>query len=386
MDKKKKNKTSGGQFSATFIYALIGVWLGFSSGSALEFSSFLEYIKILALLTISVCVGIVLATIVHELGHLVFGLLTGYRFQSFRIFKFMLKKEKNGKLHFCSYSLVTTAGQCLMLPPAFDEENFPYVLYNMGGVIFNAVFCILFNLLRIHTAGSPYTALAFNILMSMNLAMLLTNGIPLKLNGINNDGYNAFAAGKTPESLYGFWLQLQICGEYADGTKLSDMPDEWFSCSPEAIAEDSMSAAVAVYAENRLMEKHDFENSEKTAAELADGDNAVVGIHKAFLGMDRIFCMILRDASAEDVRTVYTKLHSDKTTASLLKAMAVSNPAIARTEYAYQSVIGKDVKKADNALKTFEKLKKTYPNQTEIETEEELIRLIQAKQPEEENK
>ncbi|MBO5413517.1 MAG: hypothetical protein J6A29_04410, partial [Clostridia bacterium] len=54
-----------------------------------------------------------LHTIIHEAGHLVFGLLSGYKFVSFRIGNIMLIKIKN-KLKFKKFSLLGTAGQCLM--------------------------------------------------------------------------------------------------------------------------------------------------------------------------------------------------------------------------------------------------------------------------------
>ena len=42
----------------------------------------------------SVLISIPLVTVIHEGGHLVFGLLTGYKFSSFRIMSFMWVKEK----------------------------------------------------------------------------------------------------------------------------------------------------------------------------------------------------------------------------------------------------------------------------------------------------
>ena len=78
-----------------------------------------------------------LQTIFHESGHLIFGLLTGYKFISFRIGHFMFIREK-GRLKVKLYNVVGTAGQCLMMPPQWSE-NIPYRLYNLGGCIMNLV-------------------------------------------------------------------------------------------------------------------------------------------------------------------------------------------------------------------------------------------------------
>lgn len=76
--------------------------------------------------------AIILQIIIHEAGHLIGGILTGYKFSSFRIFNFMFIKE-NDKLKLKKLSLAGTGGQCLMSPPEFIEGKVPYILYNLGG-------------------------------------------------------------------------------------------------------------------------------------------------------------------------------------------------------------------------------------------------------------
>ena len=72
-----------------------------------------------------------LQVIIHEAGHLVFGLISGYEFVSFRIGSFMLAKGNNGKLSLKRYFLAGTAGQCLLAPPDFEEDGYlPVGLYN----------------------------------------------------------------------------------------------------------------------------------------------------------------------------------------------------------------------------------------------------------------
>ena len=61
-------------------------------------------------------VGSFLQLIVHEAGHLVCGLITGYKFVSFRVFSYTLYKEDD-KCKVKKFSLSGTAGQCLLSPP-----------------------------------------------------------------------------------------------------------------------------------------------------------------------------------------------------------------------------------------------------------------------------
>lgn len=57
--------------------------------------------------------------IIHEAGHLVFGLLSGYEFVSFRIGSITLAKYDN-KYCFKRFHIAGTGGQCLMMPMVED--------------------------------------------------------------------------------------------------------------------------------------------------------------------------------------------------------------------------------------------------------------------------
>jgi len=85
---------------------------------------------------------------VHELGHLVFGLLSGYRFSSFRLFSLVWYKE-NGKVLFRRSRNKLALGQCLMLPPK-HEKDFKFVWHNLGGGLFNLLIAGILLILTIY--------------------------------------------------------------------------------------------------------------------------------------------------------------------------------------------------------------------------------------------
>ncbi|MBQ5831341.1 MAG: hypothetical protein IIW44_06925, partial [Alistipes sp.] len=79
--------------------------------------------------------------ILHEAGHLVAGLLSGYRVVSFRVANLMVVRRDDG-LHFGLFSIAGTGGQCLMEPreqTLAEAEQMPYALYLAGGVVANAL-------------------------------------------------------------------------------------------------------------------------------------------------------------------------------------------------------------------------------------------------------
>ena len=115
------------------------------------------------LLAVVLVIGVVyllmlLDSVLHELGHLLCGLLSGYGFLSFRIGSLMLQRTREG-LRFCRMSLAGTAGQCLMSPPELKNGRIPCLLYNMGGVLMGLCTALCFFLLSLLGPGTPAATL-----------------------------------------------------------------------------------------------------------------------------------------------------------------------------------------------------------------------------------
>ena len=142
-------------------------------------------------------IAFVLHIIVHEAGHLFFGLLSGYKFISFRVFDFKIMKDENGKFKIRYERLAGTGGQCLMRAPEYIEGKFKYKLYLLGGVMFNIVFSIIFWLVL----PSYYTLLF--ALIGFTLAFL--NLIPMGF----NDGMTFYHASKDETTRFILFLQLE---------------------------------------------------------------------------------------------------------------------------------------------------------------------------------
>ena len=66
---------------------------------------------------------------------------------------------------------------------------------------------------------------------------------------------------KFPSALRSFWVQLKVSGQMAEGVRLKDMPSEWFFLPNESEMQNSMTAVMAVFYENRLMDLHKFEEA-----------------------------------------------------------------------------------------------------------------------------
>ena len=173
--------------------AVVGYFVGKIAGDSL---SGVDKPNII-LFFITGVIAFILHIIVHEAGHLVFGLLSGYKFVSFRVFDFKIIKDENGKLTFRYEKIAGTGGQCLMRAPEYVEGKFKYKLYLLGGVIFNVLFSIVFWLIL----PSYYTFLF--ALIGFTLAFL--NLIPMGF----NDGMTFYHASKDETTRFVLYLQLE---------------------------------------------------------------------------------------------------------------------------------------------------------------------------------
>lgn len=324
--------------------------------------------------------AIIFHIIIHEGGHLVFGLLTGYRFSSFRIFSFMWVKEGES-VKFKRHSIAGTGGQCLMSPPDIKNGEMPIVWYNLGGslmnIIFSTVFLICFFLFNSVSVLSGILLLF--ALLGFSLAIL--NGVPMRMGAIDNDGYNAISLSKDAQAREAFWMQMKVVEETTKGVRLCDMPAEWFTVPTDEAMSNSMVAARGVFACNRLMDEERFEEADELMAHLLEIESGMVGLHRSILICERIYVELIHQNRREVVEEKLTK-----NLQSFMKAMK-DTPSILRTQYAIALLYENDKAKAETIKAQFEKRAKTYPYPHEINSERDLMKLAENKfnQPKEEN-
>ena len=373
--KKDRKKKTPGQLLAAACFVLAGFAAGIGIGWCLDRPEIKELesgekLFVLAGALLAFYAAMFFQVIIHEGGHLIAGLLSGYHFSSFRIGSFMWVKE-GGRIHFRRHSLAGTGGQCLMIPPQMKDGSCPTTLYNLGGPLLNLISVPLFLLLCAELSESSPAALFFLMCAVAGACTGLTNGIPLSLGVIDNDGYNALEMRKDKAAQKAFWIQMSIVEQTSQGVRLKDMPSEWFTMpQDDEMKKNSIITAQAVFCENRLMDEMEFVRAKELIDELLSKDIRMVGIHRNLLICDRILLELLYDKNEEVLNDLYTK--------ELKKFMKQMQkfPSVIRTEYALAALYEKDDAKAQKALERFEKCSKTHPYPTDIESERELLELI----------
>ena len=177
-------------------------------------------------------VSVPVHTLLHEAGHLVCGLATGYEFVSFRIFSFTFIRL-DGKLRLRRYAIAGTGGQCLLTPGAdVTPERMPVMWYNAGGVLANAVtLAAVAPLLLCELPAAAMVALM--VFELIGLMILLTNAIPINAGGIRNDASNMLLMRRDGLSRRALYVQLRANALMQQGVRPKDMPAEWTQISPD---------------------------------------------------------------------------------------------------------------------------------------------------------
>lgn len=365
--KKKTGKKALGSILYILICAVFGGLIGLMlAESNVEFN--LAQTLFVFLFFVA---ALLLHIILHEAGHMIAGMMTGYKFLSFRIGSLMMEKQKDGKIHFSNFSIAGTGGQCLMCPPDYNDGNFPYVLYNLGGVLMNAILSIAAAVIALLLPVGPWMKVFLWMMVFVGVLTGLMNGIPIKTKTVNNDGSNIVTIGKSAVSKRAFWLQMKINEEGAYGVRLRDMPAEWFEV-PDDGEQNAMTASIRVFKTNRLMDALQLDEAEGLIRVLS-GNQAIPGVYKSLMCFDLAYCELIKgktDGAAERLQ--------EKDMQVFIKMMK-NFPSVIRTQYAVAMLKDQDMQAAEKHLQHFEQMAKTYPRFHELESERDMIHLAQEK-------
>lgn len=373
MEKQMKKKKRGrvGQVVSLIAYMLVGACAGFTIARNLpqvkNGLGFLPYMAQLLLSMVLIYLAIFLHMALHEAGHMVFGLLTGYRFSSFRVGSFVWVKTAAG-IKCKRFSLAGTGGQCLLEPPAWTENGIPYRLYNLGGVMVNLMLAVVFLLLWRVSGASLWSDFCITMVVA-GVAFAIINGIPMSVGPVDNDGRNALMMGKNMAALHAFWVQLHVAALQVQGVRMKDMPEELFQMPTDDALDNSMIAATATFCCSRLIDQLRLDEAQAALHHLLSADTALEGLQRQSMLAESLYCALLLNTDDEEAQSLYTKELQQ-----FFKAMR-TNPSVLRIEHAWQLLHEHNEQTAQEKLKLFDKYAPRYPYPQEIESERALIQL-----------
>jgi len=278
-------------------------------------------------------VAIVVLVPAHEAGHLVSGLLTGYKFVSFRIFNLTFIKI-DGKLRVKRFSVAGTGGQCLLTPPDLPLEQIPTGWYNAGGVLAN-ILILLIVLLFFRQDLNPVLFDALVIFCITDAIIILINGIPLKSGGIGNDAYNMLYLRHNLTSKRALMIQLRSNALIQDGIRSKEMPDEWFEWKTDIDFRNPLEVSIPLMYASRLIDELNFEDAYQKFEALYSHRADIMQLYVNEIACEMAFCAMVtgRKERAEELLDPklmkyiesYCKVMSSKQRILSAKAMYIDN-------------------------------------------------------------
>lgn len=252
-------------------------------------------------------IGYLLHIIIHEAGHLIFGLMTGYSFISFRVGSITLVKEDE-KLHVKRFNVPGTAGQCLMMPPEIEDGKYPLMAYNLGGAIMNLVLAIISISIAILAKGVkfPWDGILF---VSGSVGMLtgLLNGIPLRIGGISNDGHNVLSMLKDQNARDSFHLILKVNGLLSQGMRIKDMPLDIFKLEEGADLSSPLNTAVGLMEYNWYLDNMDLDGARRSIDSFQPYLDKLITLYRNEINCERLFLELTGDCDRDFIDKIYDK-------------------------------------------------------------------------------
>lgn len=351
----------------TALCGVVGYFGGYAISSLLpEDASTGQFLFALSIVLMVFYGALILHIFIHETGHMVCGLISGYRFSSIRFFNLMLVKL-DGKIRIKKHSIANTAGQCLMTPPRTDGTS-PVCLYNWGGCLANVLLSGIAFLVTYFCRNAIVPQTILLIVGVTGICMTLINGIPLKT--LSNDGYNAMTLQNRLHARKAFERSLLIVKETADGKRLKDMPTEWFDYEiGKYELNDTMLITMAIMTLNYHMDCKNFDKGYELSKYLLK-KVFLIDVHKMIVISEMISCILVTDRDNAEIDKLLTD--ANKKLMNIHKAQ----PSVHRVWYAYELLYNRNEEKAAEHKRNFEKIAAKYPYQADIESDREYMKQI----------
>lgn len=311
-----------------------------------------------------------LQIIIHELGHLIFGLISGYSFISLRILSFVLIKDKSG-YRIKRFNQPGTLGQSIMKPPKIQDGYFPFLLYNLGGSLLNLMLSIPFflALVLIEDIGYPQNFLML-LFGAMGILIALLNISPLSPRGLATDGLNVLAMVRAPGARRSFYNQLLIQGHLCQGVRPRDFELEGLLVDQELAGARSVDFTMTYFDHQQRLDSLDFEGARRSLERLDPYLEELLKSYRLEVRMAKIFLELVSGGDRELINELY-----DQDLKDYINAASHSLSSM-RFNMAYQALYLED---REGALKTYERvltMSQAHPLEGEAQMELDLAGYI----------
>ncbi len=343
-----------------FIYSVIFIVFLFYVSSQFGFIEWLEYdsfnflkhlIIFLTLFLLFHYIVNLISIILHEIGHLIFGLNAKLKFNSLSILNMYIYKEDKLKIKFDNkLTFSGIKGYCDL---SFDDNikynNNKIILYYLGGIIINFILVVLFLLIFVLSLNK-YIRIISLLFIVDNSYLILYNLIPFNKSGFNTDGMQIKLYLENPDVIKTYSKLCKIQLLFSKGYTIKEMDKNLF-CKPKKY-DNYSDLLLSLFYIDYLTEYEKYDEVIKYIDLIQDSVKNILGNDfYLLLKSQKILSLVLKNNDLEEVTKIY-----DKEVFSYLKSIEKQDVNILPLIYLYYK-LSKDDKNSNEYKEKFNKWK-----------------------------
>lgn len=140
---------------------------------------------------------------------------------------------------------------------------------------------------------NPFVAEALAIFCLADVLLILMNGIPMKIGGISNDGYNLLYLNRNLLSKRAIVLQLRSNALIQNGMRPKGVPAEWFEWRTDIDFKNPLEVSIPLMHASRLIDEMQWEKAYKEFSELYIHKADIMQLYVNEIACELSFCALM---------------------------------------------------------------------------------------------
>lgn len=313
----------------------------------------------------------------HEIGHMIAGLLRGWTFISFTILGIVLSR-RDGKFYLSRFAVPGVGGQCLMMPPQEGDTDLSIAFYNAGGILMNAFVSLLVGSLLIVYYDPLLWGLRVFLasLCISGIFFVIVNGVPSAAGGIPNDGMNIRELNKDSFSTHVFLTTMRCMGKLQQGYRIEDVVDGYLTDGVTLDYANPIHAVAVNFDISLAIAQLDFKKAHSIYKRMSPRFDRIVSIYQKEITYEKVFLFLVSPCEGVDVG-----LMIDSDTLNYFEMQTHFRPTALRVKYAFARLYECDEEKAESVYKQFQEVCEHYHIPGEVYSEKRLIEYVRGLEP-----
>ena len=332
---------------ASFAIAIVVVWLGYR-----HYYESVDSVLLVLCLLAGGLVSSAICRLFHELGHVLIGLLCGFRFNSMRIGILHIYRDE-GKLRLAFGKMPDSlAGSTEMLPKNAEKLHEKFLAVVFGGLAFSLLFLAAAELVLDFYYAVPFAVYAL-VCTSLPYAfhIFFYNVLPFNDDNLDTDGAMLKGLLKKEPSYLTAVNILAIEAYLFQGYTPAEIDRQLYFGAPQLPEDDMNFILLTNYRLSYYIDREDRENAAKACRRLEDLLEYVPQYYKNDILADLLFCKCCR-GDTEGAKELYPQLRLYLKGEGTLSAHRISA--------AYELYVNKDKSAALRELNAAEQKAENY--------------------------